>query len=73
MDVLYLGLARGFAVAVDDSIAAAGSPETTGWRWTWDPELAAAVRRAIRYHRRELPAELVQLPLVITGREQKEE
>ena len=63
MDVFYVGLARGFAVSGDDTWAGVGTPSHSGWTWEARPEIAARVRRAVAVSRRELPAELVDLPL----------
>lgn len=64
VDVLYLGLARGFAVAPDGaSWAACGIPTADGWQWTPRPEIARAVRTAVAVQRRDRIAELVDLPI----------
>lgn len=65
MDVLYVGLARGFAVTSDNRWAAVGTPRADGWTWQAAPDLAADIRRAIRVRVREQPAALVRLPLAI--------
>ena len=64
-DVLYLGLARAFAVSSDGSWAAVGTPGAGGWTWTPRPDLAARVRQAIDINKRERPAALVSLPVGI--------
>ncbi|MDI6774202.1 MAG: DUF3450 family protein [Verrucomicrobiota bacterium] len=63
MDVLYLGLARGFAVSSDDRTAAVGTPSSDGWKWTPNDAIGPAARRAIAVFNRERVAELVDLPL----------
>jgi hypothetical protein len=65
VDVLYLGLAAGFAVAPDGASAALGQPGESGWTWRAAPagETADAIRRAIAVHRREAPVSLTRLPL----------
>jgi hypothetical protein len=65
MDVLYLGLARGFAVAPDDSWAAVGAPGSGGWTWAAAPALAPEVRKAVAIFNRQDPAEFVTLPLEV--------
>jgi hypothetical protein len=65
MDVLYLGLARAFAVSPDNDYAAVGVPGPEGWTWDARPRLAPAVRRAVEVVLREHPAELVVLPLQV--------
>jgi hypothetical protein len=70
VDVLYFGLARGFAVAKDNSWAGVGTPGINGW--TWEPQLdqAESFRRAIKIFQREEPAALIELPLgVLEGKE----
>jgi hypothetical protein len=66
MDVIYLGLSCGFAVSPDSSIAAIGTPDTTGWTWTAAPEIAADVRKLADIKNNQLPPQLITLPL--TGR-----
>ena len=63
MDVIYLGLAQGFAVSVDDRMAGIGRPIGDGWKWEWRPEIAAEVRKAIAFYRHEKTADFVHLPL----------
>ena len=66
MDVLYLGLARAFAVSRDGAWAAIGAPVAHGWTWEVRPRIADNVRRAIDVCRREHTAEIVALPLAVT-------
>ena len=63
MDVIYLGLAQGFAVSMDNQIAGIGRPIGDDWKWTWRPEMAAEVRKAIAFYRHEKTADFVHLPL----------
>ena len=65
MDVLYLGLARGFAVSTAGDWAAVGCPTPDGWQWNGRPELASRVRTAIRVQQRQQVAEAVPLPLAV--------
>lgn len=65
MDVLYLGLAHGYAVAPDDTWAAVGVPGDKGWTWTAGPDLAPRVRKAVALFNRQYPADFVALPLRI--------
>ncbi|MEM7391901.1 MAG: DUF3450 family protein [Verrucomicrobiota bacterium] len=65
LDVLYLGLARAFAVSPDDAYAAVGEPGPDGWTWRSRPDLAPAVRRAVAVFRREQTPELIALPLQV--------
>jgi hypothetical protein len=63
LDVLYLGLARGFAVGPDDDWAAVGRPGPDGWTWSPRPGLAPQVRAAMAVLGRRSPAAFVPLPL----------
>ena len=65
MDVLYLGLAQGFAVSVDDRMAGIGRPVGDDWKWEWRPEMADEVRKAIAFYRHEKTADFVHLPLMV--------
>jgi len=65
MDVLFLGLAIGYAVSADGARAAVGRPAAPGWSWEWDPQLAPAVSSALACYRKEIPATFVDLPLRI--------
>ncbi|MCK4591106.1 MAG: DUF3450 family protein, partial [Candidatus Latescibacteria bacterium] len=65
MDVIYLGLAQGFAVSVDNQMAGIGRPTANDWRWEWRPEIAAEVRKAIAFYRHEKTADFVHLPLAV--------
>lgn len=65
VDVLYLGLARAFAVSTDNQWAAAGHPTDSGWVWKSDAHLAASVRRAIEAHNRRTEAQFISLPMQI--------
>ena len=63
MDVIYLGLAQGFAVSVDNQMAGIGRPTANDWEWEWRSEIAAEVRKAIAFYRHEKTADFVHLPL----------
>jgi hypothetical protein len=63
VDVLYAGLGQAWFVDKTASFAGVGVPGSKGWNWTPRPELAAAVARALRVYRNELPAAFVALPL----------
>ncbi|HSV99991.1 MAG TPA: DUF3450 family protein [Sedimentisphaerales bacterium] len=65
VDVLYLGLARGFAVSTDDQWAAVGTPCEGGWVWQSRPEIARQVREALQVLNRQKTARLVTLPMQI--------
>jgi hypothetical protein len=70
MDVLYIGLARGFAVSADQSFAAVADVSDRGWRWEAAPQLAPNIRRAIDVTDGRHSAELVTLPFQVKGSEE---
>lgn len=63
VDVLYIGLARAFAVSPANDWAAVGVPADAGWTWTLSVEDAQSVRRAIDVLSRRETAQLVTLPM----------
>jgi hypothetical protein len=65
-EVLYLGLARGFALRADGRAAAVGDPGPDGWRWTPRPELTRLVGEALAAHRRRATRP-VALPVRFEG------
>jgi hypothetical protein len=67
VDVLYAGLARGFAVSPGGDWAAVGEPAADGWTWTPTPEAAATIREAIEILNRERTVRYVELPMNIAG------
>lgn len=67
VDVLYVGLARAFAVSPGNEWAAVGVPSDTGWTWTPSREDGEAVRRALDVLDRQATAQLVALPLQVAG------
>lgn len=70
VDVLYVGLARAFAVSAGNDWAAVGVPSDSGWAWTPAPGEAEAVRRAIDMVNRKASAQLVILPLQVIAKVQ---
>jgi len=65
VDVLYLGLARGFAVSSDNQWAAIGTPTAQGWSWSVRPAMALRIRKALEVYNQEQTAQLVNLPLQV--------
>lgn len=63
MDVLYIGLAAGYAVAVDGKAAAVGTPGLKGWQWQWRPQLAGQIKKAMAFYSHQQIADFVQLPV----------
>jgi hypothetical protein len=67
VDVLYLGLARAFAVSPANDWAAVGAPTGAGWTWERATEDADTIRRAIEVLNRKVTAQLVTLPAQVAG------
>ncbi len=63
MDVIYLGLARAYAVSPDDRVAAIGSLSGTSWKWVVNSDIGASVRQMVSEHLEEAPPTLVTLPM----------
>jgi hypothetical protein len=67
VDVLYMGLAAGFAVSPDNRAAAIGTLSKGGWTWKPRDDLAPGIRKAIAVFNREAAARFVTLPLSIAS------
>ncbi len=67
MDVVFLGLACGYAVTADGSLAAAGRPTPAGWVWEPLPSEAATVRRLIQVAKQDVAPALVTFPVGIAA------
>ena len=65
VDIVYLGLARGFAVSPDNQSAFVGTPGPAGWQWTAQPDWAPAIRQAVQVGNREQMAAFISLPLQV--------
>lgn len=65
VQVLYLGLARGYAIASNNNWAAVGMPGETGWVWTESPAQAENIRAALEVVNKDRPAALVNLPVEV--------
>jgi septal ring factor EnvC (AmiA/AmiB activator) len=63
MDVVYLGLARGFAVSDDNSTAAVGMPFPAGWRWQATPNHASTIRKMVDIAKNNITPQLVSIRL----------
>ncbi len=63
MEVVFLGLARGYAVTADDRVAAVGYPGASGWQWVPLPGAAPAIRQLVRVARQDTPPRLVSIPV----------
>lgn len=62
-DVIYLGLARGFAVSDDSSEAGIGEVTAGGWDWRRADAAARQIRSVVDSFRRDRPPVLIELPL----------
>ena len=63
VDVLYIGLSRGFAVSPKGDWAAIGIPTDVGWQWQEAPDEASSIRLAIQVMQRDADVQLVPLLL----------
>ncbi|MCK5242584.1 DUF3450 family protein [bacterium] len=63
--VIYLGLAQGYCVSVDNRQAGIGRPGINGWQWEWRSDLAVKVRKCIAYHEHRQIADFVLLPVKV--------
>ena len=63
MDVVYLGLACGFAVSPDSSVAAVGRPSASGWKWAESQGFAPEVRKLVSIKQQKLPPAIVNIPI----------
>ncbi len=71
VDILYIGLARAFAVSPGNGWAAVGIPTDDGWAWTTRSEEAMGIRHAIEVLNRQETAQLAVLPLQVVGEVQR--
>lgn len=67
VEVLYVGLARAFAVSPGNDWAAVGVPTEEGWLWRPQVERAADIRAALDVFQRRQTAQLVSLPMQVAG------
>jgi len=65
-DVLYVGLARAFAISPANDWAAIGTPSDNGWLWKDSLGDGVAIRHAIDVLKHKKTAQLVELPMQIT-------
>lgn len=65
VDVLYLGLARGYYAARSGDKAGVGVPQKAGWKWTGQAEIADDVRQAIAVYKKDKQPQLLKLPVAI--------
>jgi len=62
MEVMYFGLAQGFAVSATDEWAAWGNAHSGEWKWESQPDLAPDIRKALEIYAQQRPATFVLLP-----------
>jgi Skp family chaperone for outer membrane proteins len=67
VEVLYWGLAQGYALDRATNQAYVGRPGATGWTWELRPEAASKISAAITIHRDEAEPRFVMLPAKIDG------
>ena len=65
VETIYIGLGGAYFVNAADDFAGTGTTGPNGWEWTVKPELASAVREALRIYRNERPARFIPLPAVV--------
>lgn len=63
MDVLYVGLARAYAVGRDDRYGAIGRPGVRGWTWEQADDRSTVFREAFDTAAGRRPAVFIRLPL----------
>ncbi len=66
MDVIFIGLSCGYAVAPDDTAAAFGYISGKNWQWEWDAKLAGGVRALLSALEDRTTTDLVHIPLEIS-------
>jgi hypothetical protein len=64
-ETVYVGLGAAYFVNDVGDVAGTGTPGPGGWEWTFQPDLAPAIREVIRIYRTERPPRFVALPATI--------
>lgn len=64
-DVLWLGLAQGYAVSRDDAVGGIGRWTGEEWTWEWNPDWAAPIRTAVQVADGQRPPAFINLPVVL--------
>ncbi|MCD4813900.1 DUF3450 domain-containing protein [bacterium] len=67
VEVMYVGLARGFCLSRDGMTAGVATPGLTGWEWEWRPNLTPAIRQAFDYYSHQKIADFIALPMAVSG------
>ena len=65
VQVVYLGLGQAYFVDQNNVIAGTGVPDSDGWVWSFNNDLAAKIRKVIGIYENGLPAEFVSVPVEI--------
>lgn len=65
---LYLGAGIAWFVSGDGSVAGTGGPTPDGWQWRFDEDIdSERIKNAIAIHEKREEADLVSLPLRLSG------
>jgi septal ring factor EnvC (AmiA/AmiB activator) len=65
VETMYVGLGAAYFVNDAGDFAGVGASGPDGWTWTTQPEIAPAVRMAVKVYRSEQPPAFVKLPATI--------
>ena len=65
VQVVYLGLGQAYFVDQNNVIAGTGVPDSDGWVWSFNNDLAAKIRKVIGIYENGLPADFVSVPVEI--------
>src|SRR5690349_15911082 len=65
VETIYVGLGAAYFVNDAGDFAGVGAPGAKGWEWTVKPEIAPAVRLAVKVYRSEHAPAFVMLPVTI--------
>ncbi len=65
VETMYVGLGAAYFVNDSGDFAGMGAPGAEGWEWVLKPELAPAVKEAVKIYRNERTARFITLPVAI--------
>jgi septal ring factor EnvC (AmiA/AmiB activator) len=65
VETLYVGLGAAYFVNDAGDFAGVGAPGANGWTWTPNPEIAPAMKTAVKVYRSEQAPAFVKLPVTI--------
>lgn len=69
MEVIFFGMAQGFALSLDGTSAAVGRMTSKGLQWISRNDLAPSIKEALAFYKKEKPADFISLPLQIDEKE----